>query len=86
MQGYLQVYSRYDRTTVKVPIPLRDRLASGAKAERRSIAAYLSDVLDEHDRRARMARLGAAIRDTPADDEYWTEFATLDQIGGGADG
>lgn len=73
-------------TTIKVPVPLRDRIASDARADGATIAAFLTRLMDDEARRRRLKDVGAAMRLHPPEDDYWKEFAEIDAVGGGVDG
>ncbi|MCL1897659.1 MAG: hypothetical protein FWG16_02400 [Micrococcales bacterium] len=70
-------------TTIKVPVALRDRIASNAKADSVTMTAFLTRLMDEEARRRRLADVGAAMRLNPPGDDYWEEFAQIDAVGGG---
>jgi hypothetical protein len=70
-------------TTLKVPVELRDRIAGDARARQETIAAFLQRLVDDYEHQQRMEAVGRAMREKPSDEEYWTEFAQLDAIGGG---
>ena len=71
------------QTTLKVPLELRDRIAGGARAQQKTIAGVLGQLVDEWEHRQRMAAVGQAMRENPPDERYWSEFAEFDAIGGG---
>lgn len=54
-------------TTIKVSTVTRDRLKAQASAAHRSLGAYLEDLAEMADRRARFAALRESIDATPAD-------------------
>ena len=85
-QAYLLYPWIVTTTTIKVPLSLRDRIASNARADKVTIAAFLTRLMDDEARRRRLAEVGAAMRDNPPGEDYWAEFAQFDAIGGGVDG
>lgn len=62
-------------TTLKVPPELRDRIAGEARREQKTIAAFLSELVDTWERGQREQALREAIAQRPPDAEYWLEFA-----------
>lgn len=71
-------------TTIKVTPVLRDRISNNARAQQKTLGAFLTDLVDDWERRQRMAALGQAIRSNPPDAEYWQEFAAYASMSGGA--
>lgn len=74
-------------TTIKVPIPLRDRLAVNARSQQRTVAAFLAELVDEWERQQRFAEINAAydsLTPTEADDHY-AELRTFESLGDGLD-
>jgi predicted transcriptional regulator len=56
-----------DVTTIKVSKPLRDRISAAAARRHQTVQSFMEQVMDEHDRHARLAAVAAAIG--AADDE-----------------
>jgi len=67
-------------TTIKVPVELRDRISRDAKARGVTAAALLSELLDDAERRRRMAAVGEAFATLEDDDEYWDDVRAWDKI------
>lgn len=65
-------------TTIKVPGELRDRVNARAREDGMTAAGLIANLLDDRERRERMAAFGRAIRSADAD--YWDEFRTWDEI------
>jgi len=61
-------------TTMKVPIELRDQITSEARAQRQTVAGFLSNLLDEYRKERRFHTLKQAIAAQPMDDNYWNEY------------
>lgn len=64
-------------TTLKVPTELRDRIQGASRGEKKTMVAFLTNLVDEYDRAHREESLRAAIAASPPDDEYWAEFAAF---------
>ena len=73
-------------TTIKVPVHLRERITSNARADNLTVAAFLTRLMDDESRRRRLAAVGAAMKSNPPGSDYWDESAQIDAIGGGVDG
>ncbi|MFV0493541.1 hypothetical protein [Mycobacterium sp.] len=72
-----------DITTIKVSKPLRDRITAAAGQRRQTVQNFMEQVMDEHDRRQRLAAVATALRTADEDTLHgWrteTEgWATLD--------
>lgn len=65
-------------TTIKVPKPLRARIAREAALSGRTAAAVITELLDENDRRARLAAVRRAYESAGAD--YAAETAEWDAV------
>lgn len=63
-------------TTIKVSAELRDRINRDARARGVTAAGLIEQLLDAHERRARMEEFGRAFRG--ADAAYWDEFRSWD--------
>lgn len=50
-----------DVTTIKVSKPLRDRISAAAAQRDQTVQNFMEQVMDEHDRRERLAAVAAAI-------------------------
>jgi hypothetical protein len=61
-------------TTIKVSKRLRERISAGAAEQRQTIHAYLENILDEHDRRRRLAAVAAAYGS--ADEQILEDWRT----------
>lgn len=70
-------------TTIKVPVDLRDRISSDAKARGVTTAMLLTEVLDEWEHRQRMTAVGQAFATLTPGDEYWDEVRAWDVIASG---
>lgn len=70
-------------TTIKVPVELRDRISSDAKARGVPTAVLLTELLDEWEHRQRMSAVGEAFATLATDDEYWDEVRAWDDIASG---
>ena len=69
-------------TTLKVPTELRDRIAGDARAENKTIAAFLGDLVEDWERAKREESLRASIAASPPDEAYWQEFAAFAAMDG----
>jgi hypothetical protein len=71
-----------DATTIKVPKPLRDRIAENAGHEGLSSQAFLESLVDTYERTRRLAAVAAAYRGSDVDDlESWrSETAEWDTL------
>lgn len=63
-------------TTIKVDEALRDRVNQAARARGVSAARLIDEMLQRHERWARLEAFAAAM--ATADDRYWDEFAEWD--------
>ena len=70
-------------TTIKVPVELRDRISSDAKARGVPTAVLLTELLDEWEHRQRMSAVGEVFATLATDDEYWDEVRAWDDIASG---
>jgi len=61
-------------TTMKVPVELREQITAEARAQRTTVAGFLSSLLDEYRKERRFQDLKHAIAAQPMDDDYWNEF------------
>jgi hypothetical protein len=50
-------------TTIKVSKRLRDRISAGAAEQHQTVHVFLEGILDEHERRRRLADVAAAYTD-----------------------
>jgi hypothetical protein len=57
-------------TTIKVPQPLRQRIAGGAAEEGVSAAVFLSRLVDRYERDGRFARVRRAYAGSDGDSDY----------------
>ena len=64
------------KTTIKVPVELRDRINAQAKERDLSAAGLIEKLLDGYERRTRMEEFGRAFRG--AGEDYWDELAEWD--------
>jgi len=67
-------------TTIKVPVELRDRISRDAKARGVTAAVLLAELLDDAERRRRMAAVGEAFATLEDGDEYWDDVRAWDKI------
>lgn len=72
-----------DSTTIKVSKSLRERISAAAAQEDATVQKFLEQVMDERDRRERMAAVAAAMRNaSPNDLSSWrtetAEWAAVD--------
>ena len=70
-------------TTIKVPVELRDRISTDAKAHGVPTAVLLRELLDDWEHRRRMAAVGQAFATLAPEDEYWDEVRAWDVIASG---
>lgn len=70
-------------TTIKVPVDLRERISTSARARGVTAAALITEALDELDRQQRWAAVGTAFADLSPDDDYWDEVRAWDAISAG---
>ena len=70
-------------TTIKVPVELRDRVSTDAKAHGVPTAVLLRELLDDWEHRQRMADVGQAFATLTPEDEYWDEVRAWDVITSG---
>lgn len=70
-------------TTIKVPVELRERISTSAKARGVTAATLLAEALDELDRQQRWAAVGAAFAALDPDDDYWDEVKAWDALSAG---
>jgi hypothetical protein len=63
-------------TTIKVPVPVRDRINQDAKMAGISVSKFMTQLLDWHAREQRIAAFGQAMSE--AGDDYWQEFHEWD--------
>lgn len=61
-------------TTMKVPVELREQIAAEARAQRKTVAGFLSTLLDKYRKEQRFEDLKQAIAAQPMDDNYWNEY------------
>ena len=54
-------------TTVKVSKPVRQRISAAAAKRDLAVPSFLEQLMDEHDRRERMAAVAAALRNADAE-------------------
>jgi hypothetical protein len=66
-------------TTIKVPVELRDRIATDAREQGKTLAAFLVTVVEEWEHRQRMAAVGQAFA-SGLDEDYRAELAAWDAI------
>jgi hypothetical protein len=55
---------RDDMTTIKVSKGLRQRISAGAAEQRQSVQRFIESILDERDRRRRLAAVAEAMAGT----------------------
>jgi predicted transcriptional regulator len=67
-------------TTIKVSKDLRERISRDAAAQGTTAAGLISSLLDEHEKRARLAAVRRAY--ATADDGYLAEFEQWDELAG----
>jgi hypothetical protein len=53
--------SMADITTIKITKPLRDRITAAAAKQDQTVQSFIERVMDEHDRRDRLAAVADAI-------------------------
>lgn len=70
----IDISTKTPHTTIKVPVPLRQRIAGDAADEGVTAAVFLTGLVDRYERDRRLAAVGRAYRDTPDED-----YATLTQ-------
>jgi predicted transcriptional regulator len=61
-------------TTIKVSKKLRERISASAAEQRQTIHMFLESMLDEHERRRRLAAVAAAY--TQADEQTLEDWRT----------
>lgn len=69
-------------TTIKVPEELRDRINAYARRRGLSAAGLIAELLEEHERSQRWARLASAYKQSPPDFAYWDEFRDFEIASG----
>jgi hypothetical protein len=57
-------------TTIKVPVPLRERIADDAAGMGVTAAAFLARLVDRYKREQRLAAVGRAYQEEEKDDDY----------------
>ncbi|APZ32948.1 ribbon-helix-helix protein [Microbacterium aurum] len=72
-------------TTIKVPVELRERVSTAARERGVTAATLLSELLDQDERRQRLAAARDAIERQPPDESYWAEARAWDEIAGVGD-
>lgn len=68
-------------TTIKVPVPLRQRIAGNAADEGVTAAVFLAGLVDRYERERRLAAVGRAYQHAP-DDDYASLTQEWDAISG----
>jgi hypothetical protein len=68
-------------TTIKVPKPLRQRIAGAAAGEGLSAAAFVERLVDRYERDRRLSAVGQAYREG-ADQEYVADTAAWETAAG----
>lgn len=63
-------------TTIKVPVPLRDRINDNAHKQGSTASAFIESLINEHEQRQRMEAFGRAMASVTPD--YWQEFHEWD--------